>query len=128
MSTATKANPTTITTTKSYAAKSSVMRAATKQHPQFKKEQIEIGTNEDGYYWANKAALLAPAKAVPTGVKARKFSTVVSPCKLVWDIAGEMEGSPRKDIIAACQLAGVAFYTARTQYQKYTEAKRGIIK
>ena len=126
MSTATKVNK----TTKGYAAKSSVYRAAKKQHPEFEKSQIVIGTNEDGsYFWENKTALINPkAPAVPTGVKARKFSTVVSPCKLVWDIAGTMEGSPRKDIIAACQEAGVAFYTARTQYQKYTEAKRGIIK
>ena len=49
-------------------------------------------------------------------------STIGSPCRIVWDIAEEMVGAKRKDIIAACVEAGIAFYTARTQYQKYTEA------
>lgn len=109
---------------KTYAAKSSVIRAAIKMHAGIKKEDIKVAQNSEGYFWANATALLFP-KAAQTGVKARKFSTVVSPCKLVWDIAEKMAGSKRKDIIAACQEAGVAFYTARTQYQKYTEALRG---
>ena len=49
-------------------------------------------------------------------------STIGSPCRIVWDIAEEMVGAKRKDIIATCVEAGIAFYTARTQYQKYTEA------
>lgn len=49
-------------------------------------------------------------------------STVESPTKLVWRIADSMKGARRKDIIAACEAAGVAYYTARTQYQHYTTA------
>jgi len=51
-------------------------------------------------------------------------STVLSPCSLVWTIAEKMlgEGARRKDIIEECVNQGVAFYTARTQFQKYKEA------
>jgi hypothetical protein len=48
-------------------------------------------------------------------------STIESPCQVVWEIAEEMfnDGHKRKDIIAACVAKGIAFYTARTQYQKW---------
>ena len=54
----------------------------------------------------------------------RRKSNITNPCRLVWDIAEKMlaEGFKRKDIIAECEKQGVAFYTARTQYQKYTQA------
>lgn len=43
------------------------------------------------------------------------------PCKLVWHIADEMKASnpevKRKEVLAECVKRGVAFYTARTQYQ-----------
>ena len=51
-------------------------------------------------------------------------SAIGSPCRIVWDIAEEMTGSRRKDIIAACVAKGVAYYTARTQVQKYNEAMK----
>lgn len=53
-------------------------------------------------------------------------STIGSPCRIVWDVTEEMEGAKRKDIIAECVSRGVAFYTARTQYQKYTEAMKAM--
>jgi hypothetical protein len=50
-------------------------------------------------------------------------STVEHPCKLVWHIADEMTAANpavrRKDVLAACVARGVAFYTARTQYQQW---------
>lgn len=50
-------------------------------------------------------------------------STVERPCKLVWHIADEMAAANpavrRKDVLAACVARGVAFYTARTQYQQW---------
>lgn len=49
-------------------------------------------------------------------------STVGSPCYLVWDLADKMKDARRKDVIAAAVKKGVAFYTARTQYQKWYEA------
>lgn len=44
-------------------------------------------------------------------------STVDRPCGRVWDIADSMPGAKRKDILQACVDAGIAYYTARTQYQ-----------
>lgn len=54
----------------------------------------------------------------------RNKSEVESPCWLVWDTADKMKGSRRKDVIAACVEKGVAFYTARTQYQLWLTANR----
>jgi hypothetical protein len=44
-------------------------------------------------------------------------------CRNVWAIADSMPGAKRKDVIEACRAAGIAFGTARTQYQKWR--KRG---
>ena len=55
-------------------------------------------------------------------------STVERPCKLVWHIAEEMVGARRKDVLAAAVARGVAFYTARTQYQLWLSVKNGTAK
>lgn len=72
----------------------------------------------DWEYEEPKAAKSQPTKSIPH----TNESTVDKPCKLVWQIASEMKGARRKDIIAACVAKGVAFYTARTQYQLYLAA------
>ena len=54
-------------------------------------------------------------------VKARNASTVESPVKRVWAIADSMPEAKRKDVIAACVEEGIAFFTARTQYQKWKQ-------
>ncbi|MCH9664676.1 MAG: hypothetical protein K0U41_02380 [Gammaproteobacteria bacterium] len=53
-------------------------------------------------------------------------SAVVSPCRLVWDIAEKMfeQNARRKDIVQACVDQGVATHTARTQYQKWLTAHK----
>lgn len=48
-----------------------------------------------------------------------RMSTIVLPTKKVWDIADKMPGAKRKDVIAACVQAGIAYGTARTQYQHW---------
>jgi hypothetical protein len=53
--------------------------------------------------------------------KERKASTVEKPTRKVWEIADSMPGAKRKDIIAACVEQGIAFFTARTQYQKWKQ-------
>lgn len=87
-----------------------------------------------GYGKMNNAqmreALLAVAKPAPSPrVNAvNETSSVKKPTKLVWEIAQKMkEENPnvrRKDVIAACQEAGIAFYTARTQYQLWFQASK----
>jgi len=73
----------------------------------------------------------------PAIKKARKtmvtaHSTVERPTKLVWHIADEMfNANPevrRKDVIAECVNRGIAFYTARTQYQQWLATKNGTAK
>jgi hypothetical protein len=55
-------------------------------------------------------------------------SKVESPTKLVWDIAEEMKAKnphvTRKQVIAECQVRGIAYFTARTQYQQWLTTKR----
>jgi hypothetical protein len=50
-------------------------------------------------------------------------STIESPTKAVWHIADEMhKANPnvaRKTVIEECVRRGIAFYTARTQYQRW---------
>lgn len=59
-------------------------------------------------------------------------STVEKPCKLVWDIAERMfaanPDTKRKDVLKAAEEAGVAFYTARTQYQQWLAATKASAK
>lgn len=55
-------------------------------------------------------------------------STIESPSKRVWEIAEQMKAANpnvrRKDVIAACVEQGIAYYTARTQYQLWFKANR----
>lgn len=55
-------------------------------------------------------------------------STTERPCKRVWIIADDMLAAnpmvKRKEVIAACIAAGVAFYTARTQYQQWLGVRK----
>lgn len=53
-----------------------------------------------------------------------RVSDIERPCDRVWAIADAMQGERRKDIIAACVDQGVAYYTARTQYQHWFTAKK----
>ncbi len=64
---------------------------------------------------------LAVAEEVVTQEKAK--SEIKNPVKAVWEIADKMWGQRRKDIIAACVEAGIAYNTARTQYQAYHSIK-----
>lgn len=59
----------------------------------------------------------------PSPVRPR--STVESPVKVVWRVAGEMIGAARKDVIAACIALGVDKSTASTQFYKWGKAQQG---
>lgn len=63
-------------------------------------------------------------KKVPTRkIEVTNESTIERPCKLVWHIADDMKAAnpevKRKEVLAECVKRGVAFYTARTQYQQW---------
>lgn len=55
-------------------------------------------------------------------------STVERPCKLVWQIADDMKAAnpkvTRREVLDAAVTAGVAYYTARTQYQQWLSVQR----
>lgn len=56
----------------------------------------------------------------------KRKSAMKGSCALVWTIAEEMlPQARRRDILAACVARGIAYNTARTQFQRYTEAVRG---
>jgi pyridoxine/pyridoxamine 5'-phosphate oxidase len=109
---------------KIFKAKSSVKRALVKE---FGTEVFEAGLvvqNKDKLWY------FEPGFDEPKKVRVyANSSKVENPCSLVWTIAEEMGlEAKRKDVLAACEEAGVTFYTARTQYQKYKEALRGDVK
>lgn len=57
-------------------------------------------------------------------VEIKRVSTAARPTRLVWDIAEEMQGQRRKDVIQACVDKGIAYNTARTQFQQWYTAHR----
>ena len=56
-----------------------------------------------------------------------RHSTTELPCQRVFIIADQMIGARRKDVVAACVAAGVAYYTARTQYQHWLTARKEML-
>jgi len=72
---------------------------------------------------AERVKKIAGGEVVSNDSRTHK-STVEKPTKLVWDIAESMPGAKRKEVLAAAEARGVAFYTARTQYQQWLTAKK----
>ena len=52
----------------------------------------------------------------------RGKSQIAKPVSKVWAIASQMPGARRKDVVEAAVAQGIAFYTARTQYQAWHAA------
>ena len=82
-----------------------------------------------------------PSRPAPTALPAHnsisqakdiaRTSSVANPCLAVWNKADEMFATNphtrRKDVIAACVTMGIAFYTARTQYQQWLTVNKDKI-
>ena len=71
----------------------------------------------------NPQMLLTYTQAKAARIEDVKESEVKNPVKLVWEIADRMWGERRTDIIKACVEAGIAYNTARTQYQAFYSIK-----
>lgn len=117
----------------------SVIKAADKRLAKAKVRSVKIG---DGYVSTTKPAtkgkkLSAIEKAEAAGQPVETLagqvaldqilrkSSIQSPCQIVWEVASEMAakgGYTRKQVIEACMAKGVAYYTARTQYQQWKAA------
>lgn len=116
---------------KTYSSKSNAKRAAKSQGLDL--ETINIVEQAAGQWAIEEAKVEAPQKKEApvayvdgpiTAHKGGSKSTVERPCHLVWELAESMPGARRKDVIAAAVEKGVAFYTARTQYQQWLTVKR----
>lgn len=91
-------------------------------------DPASLGTKKEVY-----DAMVASADLPDPSLRGK--STIDSPVATVWDIADQMitqarangeEPARRKDVLEAAQKMGVAFYTARTQYQAwFTATNRG---
>lgn len=72
-----------------------------------------------------KKASKAAKREVNTDLSGRLHaSTVENPVAVMWELCQSMKGAKRKDVIEAAQKKGIAFYTARTQYQLWLQAAR----
>lgn len=72
----------------------------------------------------NPQLLLPAPKKIKKETKSLPRESVISnPVKMVWDIADRMWGQRRKDIIEECVKQGIAYNTARTQYQAFYKVK-----
>ena len=58
------------------------------------------------------------------GIPVTRESTVQLPTKQVWHIADSMPGAKRKQVLEACVKSGIAYYTARTQYQLWLQCQK----
>lgn len=78
----------------------------------------------EGEGWEVK--YLAPAEEYQTigGIPVTHESVIHRPCKQVWHIADAMPGAKRKEVLEACVKAGIAYYTARTQYQQWAACQK----
>lgn len=70
----------------------------------------------------SKEQKLAEAKGSDGRIHA---SQVESPVKAMLDLCDKMKGERRRDVLAAAEKKGIAFYTARTQYQVWLTASKG---
>ena len=72
----------------------------------------------------NPQLLLPAPKKVKKETKSLPRESVIdNPVKMVWEIADRLWGQRRKDIIAECVRLGIAYNTARTQYQAFYKVK-----
>jgi hypothetical protein len=122
--------------TKFYTNKSNAIRAA-RNTLKLKEHEYTIEQNEQGFYIAleadKKQEAEKPAKEVKYDAQGRQIiqghpwvrsSSVIKPTKQVWHIADEMVGATRKEVIAECIKRGIAFFTARTQYQLWLQCQK----
>ena len=110
-----------------------------------KKNGIDVSTGEilqndaGGWFFQNAAAKAAhEARLAKTTKNVKSADTekapilrkseIESPCAVVWTLADTMTDARRKDVIAAAVAKGVAFYTARTQYQLWRQASKASAK
>jgi hypothetical protein len=121
---------------KFYSNKSNAKRAAVASGLNL--DDCELMTSEAGFAYVAKqdevSAQQAAADAIANnavattksigGIPVTHESVIERPCKQVWHIADAMPGAKRKEVLEACVKAGIAYYTARTQYQQWAQCQK----
>lgn len=79
-------------------------------------------TNE--YACLGCGAEFGPAIGAKRTIQKLRFSTCERPTKKVWHIADAMPMATRKEVMAECVAQGIAYGTARTQYQAWFKASQ----
>lgn len=82
-------------------------------HPELVATELEMQAQAD-----------RQANATITSSEKPRFSTCERPTKKVWHIADCMPKATRKDVMAECVRQGIAYGTARTQYQAWFKASQ----
>lgn len=132
---ATKANDKT--EVKVYTNKSNAIRAA-RNSLKLKEHEYTVEPVDGGFVielvkpQTDKAGkeikLDAQGRQIIQGHPWVRKSEIIKPTKQVWNIADEMHAAnpevTRKEVIAECINRGIAFYTARTQYQLWLQCEK----
>jgi hypothetical protein len=95
-------------------------------------QQLDAAYQAAGYTIgeARQAPAVVTKPAAPSIPKIERLhkSTIESPTKTVWAVADQMLAAnpnvTRKMVMAQCVSMGIAYWTARTQYQQWITAKR----
>ena len=95
-----------------------------------RQDELKIEAEKAAALWLASFVPYNPQLLLPAPKKVKKVteslpkeSTIDSPVKMVWEIADRMWGQRRKDIIEECVRLGIAYNTARTQYQAFYKVK-----
>ena len=124
-------------TSKEYSSKSNAMRAAKSAHAaEVEANQVKVVETEAGkwvYLVEVEVEIEVEEKKEAVKNEHKEKSEVKKPCSLVWEIAEESREYAiatetklsRKDVIEKCVKAGVAYNTARTQYQLWHQSRMG---
>lgn len=123
------------TSTKKVAAKSPVARKTppaklvTEQAtPTVQQLTVEVPGSRIVAFVKGTTQVAGEKSAAPVAAAKLSTSTATKPTKLVWHIADEMKGATRKEVLDECAARGIAFYTARTQYQIWKSLQKASAK
>lgn len=89
--------------------------------------KLEVALDDDPDYNPEDetAGDFKPAETI---IEKPNASSIKRPCIMVWEICEQMKGERRGVVLAKCVESGIAYNTARTQYQQWFVASRGETK
>lgn len=96
-------------------------------HPELAAAEAQMPWLKDEQEKADKLAHALQVNAQLPADKPR-LSTTQKPTKKVWNIADTMPKASRKEVIAECVRQGIAYGTARTQYQAWFKASQDCMR